>query len=112
MKQMTAVKYLCSYVLKEEAQDLTLWRIQFWRGYGPVARQTTTSSCIHEHTLHSHSLISTREVTFIRQFSYHIDKNDYFKQTFACPEIFPRAACGSHASSSLQPLRHTCRGPF
>jgi hypothetical protein len=29
MKQMTAVKYLCSYVLKEEAQDLTLWRIQF-----------------------------------------------------------------------------------
>jgi hypothetical protein len=26
--------------LKEEAQDRTLWRIQFGRGYGPVARQT------------------------------------------------------------------------
>jgi hypothetical protein len=28
--------------LKEEAQDHTLWRIQFGRGYGPVTRQTTT----------------------------------------------------------------------
>jgi hypothetical protein len=28
--------------LKEEAQDRTLWRIQFERGYGPVARETTT----------------------------------------------------------------------
>jgi hypothetical protein len=28
--------------LKEEAQDRTLWRTQFERGYGPVARQTTT----------------------------------------------------------------------
>jgi hypothetical protein len=28
--------------LKEEAQDSTLWRTQFGRGYGPVARQTTT----------------------------------------------------------------------
>jgi hypothetical protein len=28
--------------LKEEAQDLTLWRTQFGRAYGPVARQTTT----------------------------------------------------------------------
>jgi hypothetical protein len=28
--------------LKEEAQDRTLWRTQFGRGYGPVARQTTT----------------------------------------------------------------------
>jgi hypothetical protein len=28
--------------LKEEAQDHTLWRTQFGRGYGPVARQTTT----------------------------------------------------------------------
>jgi hypothetical protein len=27
--------------LKEEAQDHTLWRTQFGRGYGPVARQTT-----------------------------------------------------------------------
>jgi hypothetical protein len=27
--------------LKEEAQDRTLWRTQFGRGYGPVARQTT-----------------------------------------------------------------------
>jgi hypothetical protein len=26
----------------EEAQDHTLWRTQFGRGYGPVARQTTT----------------------------------------------------------------------
>jgi hypothetical protein len=26
--------------LKEEAQDRTLWRTQFGRGYGPVARQT------------------------------------------------------------------------
>jgi hypothetical protein len=25
----------------EEAQDRTLWRTQFGRGYGPVARQTT-----------------------------------------------------------------------
>jgi hypothetical protein len=25
--------------LKEEAQDRTLWRTQFGRGYGPVARQ-------------------------------------------------------------------------
>jgi hypothetical protein len=30
--------------LKEEAQDRTLWRTQFGRGYGPVARQTTTLS--------------------------------------------------------------------
>jgi hypothetical protein len=28
--------------LKEEAQDRTLRRTQFGRGYGPVARQTTT----------------------------------------------------------------------
>jgi hypothetical protein len=28
--------------LKEEAQDHTLWRTQFGKGYGPVARQTTT----------------------------------------------------------------------
>jgi hypothetical protein len=28
--------------LKEEAQDHTLWRTQFGRGYRPVARQTTT----------------------------------------------------------------------
>jgi hypothetical protein len=28
--------------LKEEAQDRTLWRTQFGRGYEPVARQTTT----------------------------------------------------------------------
>jgi hypothetical protein len=28
--------------LKEEAQDRTLWRTQFARGYGPFARQTTT----------------------------------------------------------------------
>jgi hypothetical protein len=28
--------------LKEEAQDRTLWRTQFGRGCGPVARQTTT----------------------------------------------------------------------
>jgi hypothetical protein len=27
--------------LKEEAQDHTLWRTRFGRGYGPVARQTT-----------------------------------------------------------------------
>jgi hypothetical protein len=27
--------------LKEEAQHRTLWRTQFGRGYGPVARQTT-----------------------------------------------------------------------
>jgi hypothetical protein len=27
--------------LKEEALDRTLWRIRFWRGYGPVVRQTT-----------------------------------------------------------------------
>jgi hypothetical protein len=26
----------------EEAQDRTLWRMQFGRGYGPVARQTAT----------------------------------------------------------------------
>jgi hypothetical protein len=26
--------------LKEEAQDRTLWRTQFGRGYEPVARQT------------------------------------------------------------------------
>jgi hypothetical protein len=33
--------------LKEEAQDLTLWRTQFGRGYGPLARQTTawTETC-------------------------------------------------------------------
>jgi hypothetical protein len=28
--------------MKEEAQDGTLWRTQFGKGYGPVARQTTT----------------------------------------------------------------------
>jgi hypothetical protein len=28
--------------LKKEAQDRTLWRTQFGRGYGHVARQTTT----------------------------------------------------------------------
>jgi hypothetical protein len=28
--------------LKEEAQEHTVWRSQFGRGYGPVARQTTT----------------------------------------------------------------------
>jgi hypothetical protein len=28
--------------LKEGAQDCTLWRSQFGRGYGAVARQTTT----------------------------------------------------------------------
>jgi hypothetical protein len=28
--------------LKEEAQDRILWRTQFGRGYGPVARQTNT----------------------------------------------------------------------
>jgi hypothetical protein len=28
--------------LMEEAQDRTLWRTQFGRGYGPVARQTTS----------------------------------------------------------------------
>jgi hypothetical protein len=26
--------------LKEEAKDRTLWRTQFGKGYGPVARQT------------------------------------------------------------------------
>jgi hypothetical protein len=29
--------------LKEEAQDRTVWRTQFGGGYGPVARQTTTT---------------------------------------------------------------------
>jgi hypothetical protein len=36
---------------KEEAQDRTLWRTQFRRGYGPVARQTNkylTSTSIHK----------------------------------------------------------------
>jgi hypothetical protein len=28
--------------LKEKTQDRTFWRTQFGRGYGPVARQTTT----------------------------------------------------------------------
>jgi hypothetical protein len=28
--------------LEEEAQDRTLWRTQFGRGYWPVARQTNT----------------------------------------------------------------------
>jgi hypothetical protein len=28
--------------LKDEVQDRTLWRTQFGRGCGPVARQTTT----------------------------------------------------------------------
>jgi hypothetical protein len=28
--------------LKEEAQDRTLWRTQFGRGHGTVARKTTT----------------------------------------------------------------------
>jgi hypothetical protein len=32
--------------LKEEAQDHTLWRTQFRRGYGPVARQTTNTSVV------------------------------------------------------------------
>jgi len=27
--------------LKGEALDRTLWRTRFWRGYGPVVRQTT-----------------------------------------------------------------------
>jgi hypothetical protein len=27
--------------LKEEAQDRTVWRTRFGRGYGPVVRQTT-----------------------------------------------------------------------
>jgi hypothetical protein len=31
-----------SWKLKDEAQDRTLWGTQFGRGYGPVARQTTT----------------------------------------------------------------------
>jgi hypothetical protein len=26
--------------MKKEAQDLTLWRTHFGRGYGPVVRQT------------------------------------------------------------------------
>jgi hypothetical protein len=30
------------YCKLEEAQDRTLWKTQFGRGYGPVARQTTT----------------------------------------------------------------------
>jgi hypothetical protein len=30
------------WMLKEEAQDRTLWRTQFGGGYGPVARQATT----------------------------------------------------------------------
>jgi hypothetical protein len=29
------------WTLKEEAQDRTLWRTRFGRGYGSVARQTT-----------------------------------------------------------------------
>jgi hypothetical protein len=31
-----------SWKLKEEAQDRTLWRTQFGRGYGPVAKQDLT----------------------------------------------------------------------
>ena len=27
--------------LKEEAQDRTMWRVRFGRGFGPVVRQTT-----------------------------------------------------------------------
>jgi hypothetical protein len=34
--------------LKEEAQDRTVWRTQFGRGYGPVARQTTTWTTLHD----------------------------------------------------------------
>jgi hypothetical protein len=34
-----AIRY---WKFKEEAQDRTLWRTLFVRGYGPVARQTTT----------------------------------------------------------------------
>jgi hypothetical protein len=30
--------------LKEEPQDCTLWKTHFARDYGPVARQTTTST--------------------------------------------------------------------
>jgi hypothetical protein len=30
-----------NWKLKEKAQNRTLWRTQFGRGYGPVARQTT-----------------------------------------------------------------------
>jgi hypothetical protein len=33
--------------LKEEAQDSTLWRTQFGRGYGPVARQILDLECIY-----------------------------------------------------------------
>ena len=29
------------FKLKEEAQDRTVWRTRFGRGYGPVVRQTT-----------------------------------------------------------------------
>jgi hypothetical protein len=35
-------KWIDEWMMKEEAQDRTLWRTQFGRGYGPVARQTTT----------------------------------------------------------------------
>jgi hypothetical protein len=30
------------WMLKEEAHDHILWRTEFGRGYGPIARQTTT----------------------------------------------------------------------
>ena len=29
------------FYLKEEAQDRTMWRARFGRGFGPVVRQTT-----------------------------------------------------------------------
>jgi hypothetical protein len=38
----SVIRKLNYWKLKEEAQDRTLWRTQFGRGYWPVARQTNT----------------------------------------------------------------------
>jgi hypothetical protein len=43
---MTLRKQEDNWKLKEEAQDRSLWKTQFGRGYGPVARQTAT--CLEE----------------------------------------------------------------
>jgi hypothetical protein len=81
---------------------VSLLAFSFWRSFANLIKQTMAVKYLCSfRTLHSHSLISTRKVAFIWQFSYHFYKNDDLSKRLLARQFFRLAAHGSQASSSL-----------
>jgi hypothetical protein len=76
--------------LKEEAQDRTLWRTQFGRGYGPVARQTTKVLFMFSHEPSTKILITGNKPNITCKV---IDKIIFVLQYIFEPRKTARAQC-------------------